>query len=124
MSRLELPLFGLFLACWVLVVCHGLGLVSLAGALSLSLYRLYAVAAIVGWLSGNVYVHRRRRLDREHRRRAVALWLVGPQGIPALLRAMSPIEVQVAAPAVPLYAFAVGVVFFTVPLVFGPKQGA
>lgn len=123
MSRFELPLFGLFLACWVLVVCHALGLVSLAGTLSLSLYRLYAVAAVVGWLSGNVYVYRRRRLDREHRRRAAALWLVGPQGIPALLRAMAPVGAQAAAPAVPLYAFVVGVVFFTVPLVFGPKSG-
>lgn len=105
----------------MLVASHTLGLVSLAEALSLSLYQLYALAAAVGWLSGNVYVYRRRGLGREHRRRAVALWLVGPQGIPALLRAMAPAEAQAAAPAVPLYAFGVGVIFFVVPLVFGPR---
>ncbi|MGD2115039.1 MAG: hypothetical protein PVG07_08300 [Acidobacteriota bacterium] len=121
MNRFELPLFGLFLACWVLAGAHGVGLVSLAGALGLSLYQLYGVAAVLGWLSGNIYVQRRRRLPRDQRRRAAALWLVGPQGIPALLRAMAPVGAQAAAPAVPLYAFVVGVIFFGVPLVFGPK---
>ena len=121
MKRLEIPLFGLFLACWVLAGAHGLGLFSLGGTLALGLYPLYAVAATIGWISGNVYVWRRRRLPREHRRRAAALWLIGPQGIPALLRAMAPAAVQAAAPAVPLYAFGVGAVLFTVPLVFSPK---
>lgn len=121
LSRIELPLFGLFLACWVLAGAHGVGLVSLAGALGLNLYQLYAVAAGIGWLSGNVYVQKRRRLPEDHRRRAAALWLVGPQGIPAVLRAMAPAAAQAAAPAVPIYAFCVGAVFFSVPLVFGPK---
>jgi len=121
MRRLEVPLFGLFFACWVLAVANGLGLVSLGGALRLGLYPLFAVAAAVGWLSGNVYVWRRRHLPPEHRRRAAALWLIGPQGIPALLRAMAPVADQVMAPAVPLYAFGVGAVLFTVPLLFGPK---
>lgn len=120
-TRLEAPLFGLFLACWVLAVAHNLGLVSVSLGLDLSFYRLYAVAAAVGWVAGNVYVLRRRRLPREHRRRAAALWLVGPQGVPALLRAMAPLESQAAAPAVPLYAFGVGAVFFCVPLVFGRR---
>jgi len=121
LKRLEIPLFGLFLACWVLAGAHRLGIVSLAGTLALGLYPLYAVAATLGWLGGNIYVWHRRRLPREQRRRAAALWLVGPQGIPALLRAMAPAAAQAAAPAVPLYAFAVGAVLFTVPLVFGPK---
>ena len=120
-TRIELPLFGLFLACWVLAVAHNLGLLSVAANLDLTLYQLYAVAAAVGWVAGNVYVQRRRRLPPEHRRHALALWLVGPQGIPALLRAMSPLEAQAAAPAVPLYAFGVGAVFFCVPLVFGRR---
>lgn len=121
LSRLEPPLFGLFLACWLAVVLHSVGVVSLAGVLALSFYELYAVAAVLGWVSGNVYVHKRRRLPREHRRRAAVLWLVGPQGIPALLRAMAPPGAEVTAPLVPLYAFGVGAVFFCVPLVFGRR---
>ena len=121
MSRIEIPLFGLFLACWVLAVAHNLGLLGISAGLDLTLYQLYGIAAAIGWVSGNVYVHRRRRLPPEHKRRALALWLVGPQGVPALLRAMAPIESQAAAPAVPLYAFGVGAIFFCVPLVFGRR---
>lgn len=47
---------------------------------------------------------------------------MGPQGVPALLRAMAPVEAQAAAPAVPLYALGVGAVFFCVPLVFGVRN--
>ncbi len=104
-------------------MAHGLGLVSLAAGLDLSLYQLYSVAAVVGWLSGNVYVHRRRHLPPSFGRRVAALWLIGPQGVPALLRAMAPIEAQAAAPAVPLYSLAVGAIFFCVPLVFGRRPG-
>lgn len=103
------------------MVAHGLGLVSLAAGVDLSFYQLYAVAAVVGWISGNVYVHRRGRLPAAYRRRAAALWLIGPQGVPALLRAMAPIEAQAAAPMVPLYSLAVGAIFFCVPLVFGRR---
>jgi len=118
-TRIEVPLFGLFLACWVLAVVHNLGLLTLSANLDLTLYQLYGGAAAIGWVAGNVYVHRRRRLPQVQKRRALALWLVGPQGIPALLRAMAPLESQAAAPAVPLYAFGVGAIFFCVPLVFG-----
>lgn len=103
-------------------VLHNLGLVGVSAGLDLSLYQIYAVAAVLGWLSGNVYVHRRRRLPQEHRKRAAALWLMGPQGVPALLRAMAPVEAQAAAPAVPLFALGVGAVFFCVPLVFGVRS--
>lgn len=121
MKRLEAPLFGLFFACWLLAVLHHLGLVPPFAQLDLSLYQLYAVAAVLGWVSGNVYVQRRRRLPPDHRKRAAALWLIGPQGIPALLRALAPVESQALAPAVPLYALGVGAVFFCVPLVFGRR---
>ncbi len=121
LRTLEIPLFGLFLACWVAVVAHGVGAISLAAGLDLSLYQLYSVAAVVGWLSGNVYIHRRRSLPPSFGRRVAALWMIGPQGIPALLRAMAPIEAQAAAPAVPLYSLAVGAIFFCVPLVFGRR---
>lgn len=121
MSRIEVPLFGLFFACWVLAVLHNLGIVGLAAVLDLSLYQLYSVAAVLGWVSGNVYVVRRRHLPPEYRKRAAALWLVGPQGIPALLRTLAPAESLAAAPAVPLYALGVGAVFFCVPLVFGRR---
>lgn len=121
MSRFEVPLFGFFFACWVLAVLHNLGIVGVAAGLDLTLYQLYSVAAVIGWVSGNVYVHRRRRLPAEYRKRAAALWLVAPQGVPALLRALAPLASQAAAPAVPLYALGVGAVFFCVPLVFGRR---
>lgn len=121
LSRVEAPLFGLFFACWLLAVLHNLGVLALASAVHLSLYQLYGVAAVLGWVSGNVYVHRRRHLPREHRKRAAALWLIGPQGIPALLRALTTLEAQATAPLVPLYAFGVGAVLFCVPLVFGRR---
>lgn len=121
MRRLEAPLFGIFLACWLLAVLHQVRLVPVTAELDLSFYQLYSVAAVLGWVSGNVYVHRRRSLPPRHRKRAAALWLIGPQGIPALLRALAPVESQAAAPAVPLYALGVGAVFFCVPLVFGRR---
>ena len=104
------------------MLVHRLGLLSLASALALSFYQVYGTAAVVGWVSGNVYVARRRRLvSTAIRRRALVLWLIGPQGIPSLLWAMAPASLQAAAPAVPFYAFLVGTVFFAVPLVFGRR---
>lgn len=121
MRQLELPLFGFFFACWLAAIVFHLRLVPAAGTLAVGLYPLYALAAALGWIAGNVYVVRRRALPREHRKRAAALWLVAPQGVPAVVRAMAPSSHQAVAPLVPLFAFAVGAIFFCVPLVFGKR---
>lgn len=121
--RLEPMLVGLFLACWLLAFLSAVGVISLAGSLSLSLYGLYSTAAALGWLAGNVYVHRVRRLNppRTLRRRVLLVYWLGPPGVVHLLRAMAPAFQQAAAPLVPLYSLAVSSVFFLVPVVLRPR---
>jgi len=93
-----------------------MGGVPLAGSLDLGFYPFYAIAAVSGWLAGNVYVARSAGLPRELRRRVLLVYLVGPPGLLYLLRAMAPEAAQMAAPLVPLYAFGVFAVFFYVPV--------
>lgn len=116
MKRLEPALLGLFLACWLVDLLVLLRVVRLAGMLPLTLYGLYSVAVALGWLFGNVYVRRRRGLPPAVRRRLLILYVMGPPGILYLLRSMSPIELQRAAPFVPLYAFCVFAILFLVPV--------
>lgn len=120
-SRLEPILLGLCLASWLLALLHLVGLLRLAGGLDLSLYGLYSTAAAAGWVAGNVYVRRRRRLPQELRGRLLTVYLVGPPGVIYLLRAMAPAEQQMAAPLVPIYSFFVYTVLFLVPLTLTPK---
>lgn len=114
--RLELILLSLFLACWAVVLLHIVGLVPMAGSLELSLQGLYTIAVAMGWLSGNVYVHRSRGLPRELRRRLLLIYLLGPPALLALLRSMASVEAQRAAPIVPLYAGVVFAILFLVPV--------
>ena len=60
--RLELMLLAAFSAVWLVAVLVLFGILPLAGVLDLDLYRLYSVAAVLGWLTGNVYLLRRRVL--------------------------------------------------------------
>jgi len=122
MIRLETSLVGLFFACWGLAALEHLGAVALAGALPLSLYPLYSIAAGLGWISGNVYVIRSRTVPHRLRRRVLAVYLLGPPGILYLLRAMAPRPEQLAAPLVPIFAFGVFAVLFLVPLVLRPPR--
>lgn len=122
MSRVEPILFGLFFASWGLAVLYMVGIVPLPESLELSLYGLYSIAAVSGWIAGNIYVQRARHLPRELKRRFFLLYLVGPPGLLYLLRAMAPAREQRAAPLVPLYAWAVFAVFFLVPLTFRVKR--
>ena len=114
--RLELILLALFLACWSIVLLQIVGLVSMAGTLDLGLQGLYSTAVALGWLSGNVYVHRGRGLPRELRRRLLLIYLLGPPSLLALLRSMAPVVAQTAAPIVPLYAAIVFAILFLVPV--------
>lgn len=124
MIRLEVPLVGLFFACWALAALGNLGVAGLAGALSLPLYPLYSIAAAMGWLSGNVYILRSRAVAQRLRRRVLAIYFLGPPGIVYLLRAMAPMAEQETAPAVPLYAFGVYTALFLVPIVLRPPPRA
>ena len=120
MARLEIAVVGFFFACWIVVLLSLAGLVPLAGHLPLSLYAYYSLAAGLGWISGNVYVVRRRSLEGAQRRRAFVLYFIGPLGLTSLLRAMAPASAQAVAPFVPLYAVGVFTIFFLVPLILKP----
>ena len=122
MNRIEPVLVGFFFASWGLALLYLVGIVPLPESLDLSLYALYTVAAVSGWLAGNVYVHRARRLSRVLKRRVFLLYFVGPPGLLYLLRSMAPAREQQAAPLVPLFAWGVFAVFFFVPLTFRPRR--
>ncbi len=132
--RLELALLTFFSAVWLLAILAGLGVVPLAGAFTLGLYRLYSIAAVLGWVAGNIYVLRTQisvcapsgrhltgtpseRPYRQHlRKRLLLSYLIGPPSFVYLLRALAPHTVQQAAPMVPIYGFCVYSLFFLVPL--------
>lgn len=115
-DRLESSLLVLCVGCWAVALAHYGGVISLAGHLPLSLYGLYSTAAASGWLFGNVYNHRRRRLPTPLKRRALLLYYLGPPGMVYLLRALAPVREQLEAPLVPLYSLGVYTVFFLVPV--------
>lgn len=114
--RLEVILLAFFLSCWSIVLLHLLGLVPMAGALDLGMQGLYTVAVAAGWLVGNIYVRRSRGLPKALRRRLQLVYLVGPPGVLALVRAMAPAAAQAATPFVPFYAGIVYVILFLVPV--------
>lgn len=126
LESLELGLLAFFLAIWLLAILSGLGLLPLAGTLDLDLYRLYSIAAVLGWVAGNIYVSRSQSLDdrnasepddrKRSRKRLLLSYLIQPQSCVYLLRTLAPFESQQAAPLVPIYAFGVYSLFFLVPL--------
>lgn len=113
---MELALLGVFLALWTVALASLLGILPTAGLLDLSLYQLYGVAAFLGWLAGNVYVHRTRGTPKPLRRRVVLIYLFGPPGLLYLLRALAPASSQALAPLAAIYACGVFFVFFLVPV--------
>lgn len=119
--RFELHLFTVSLGVWVLVILHLSGLVPLGGNLELSYRQLYAIAGLLGWLSGNIYLYRARGLVRAARTRFLLIYLLGPPSVINLLRALAPADEQAAAPLIPLYALAVFTIFFLVPVTLKPK---
>jgi hypothetical protein len=117
MKRIELILLALFLACWGLSLAVFFGLLRLDGSAPLGFYGLDAIAASLGWLFGNIYVQRTRKMDKPLRRPFVAFYFFGPLGIVYILGSMEPLDFQRAAPFLVLYAWAVYTIFFTVPVV-------
>ncbi|HEX2253419.1 MAG TPA: hypothetical protein VHQ65_09145 [Thermoanaerobaculia bacterium] len=118
----ERGLLVFFSACWVVVIADLAGALELAGRLRLSLYAFYSTAAALGWVSGNVYVHRRRGRTKPDRRPLLLVWYLGPLALVAILRLLAPEGEQVAAPLVPIYAFGVLTIFFFVPISFAPPE--
>lgn len=114
--RLEVVLLGLFVLAWCLALFSVATGLPLAGLVPLSLYQLYGIAAAAGWLGGNMYVQRARRLPREIRRRLLLIYLLGPPSVVYLLRTMAPAAEQGAAPLAGLWAFGVLAIFFMVPV--------
>ncbi len=119
-SRLEPILVAFFLATWFVNLLDVLGLVELSSNFNLALYPLYSLAAGMGWGAGLVYVTRAHRLPAELRRRVWMVYFMGPPGILFLVRAMAALDVQRAAPLVPVYAWGVFAVFFLVQVRWMP----
>ncbi len=133
---LELALLVAFSAIWLLAILAGLALVPLAGTLDLDLYRLYSIAAVLGWVAGNIYISRAQSLigatserpeRRRFRKRLLLSYLIGPLSFVYFLRALAPHAAQKAAPMVPVYGFGVYALFFLVPLTLratrAPRRG-
>ena len=124
--RLELVLLAFFSLAWLLAIIGQLGLLPLAGTLRLELYPLYSLATVLGWISGNVYVTRRRVYPSPRlQKRVLISYLCGPPSLLYLLRALAPLDHQRAAPLVPVYAFMVYAIFFLVPVTLKvqPRKG-
>ncbi|MEM7353486.1 MAG: hypothetical protein AAF657_22000 [Acidobacteriota bacterium] len=102
---------------WLLVILATFGVIPLAGSLDLDLYRFYSFAAVLGWVTGNVYVFRSREQAKGPARRRLLLnYLMGPLSFVYFLRTLAPTSVQQAAPLVPIYGFVVYSLFFLVPV--------
>ena len=115
--QLEIVLLGVFSTSWLAAIVVLLGLVPVSGTLHLDLYGFYSVAAFLGWISGNVYIHRQGKLPADrYRKRLLLSYLVGPPSLLYILRALASRAVQSAAPLVPIYGFAVYCLFFLVPV--------
>lgn len=117
MRRFEPILAAFFLATWIVGLLSLFRLIASSGALRISLYPLFSIAAAVGWVSGNAYRVRSRRSPSIYRRGVFVLYFVGPLGFLLLLRSMAPRFEQAAAPLVPLYSWIVFSVLFLVPIV-------
>ena len=114
--RLELGLVALFFVSWLVGLLQYFGWLPVSGSFSLGLRGLFAFAAALGWVAGNVYVHRSRGLPRLLRRRLVLIYLFGPPGLLFLLRSLAPKALLAAAPLASLYATLVFSIFFLVPV--------
>jgi hypothetical protein len=103
-------------ACWAVALFVQLTGLPFAGVLPMGLYQFYGVAAFLGWLTGNVYVHRTRGLPKAIRRRVLLVYLLGPPSLFYILGSMAPVASQAAVPLAPVYATGVFAILFLVPV--------
>lgn len=118
MLRTETVLGGFFLAAWIVAGVYVAGWLAPPG-LALSFYGLFSFAAAFGWVIGNLLVLRLRALGWPTGRRRsglVALYLLLPAGLVALLRAMAPTDLRRAAPLAGVFALGVYAILFLVPV--------
>jgi hypothetical protein len=113
--RLELLLVAFWLACWAVSLLSVAGLQDLSGRLDLPYYPYFAIAAFAGWLFGNVWVERCRRVPGTLRRSFWVLYFFGPPGFLYLLWTMQPAARQ-RDPTGALLSFAVFAALFLVPV--------
>jgi hypothetical protein len=121
---LELVLLGVFFVCWLAALAAFGGLLPLAGLLDLGLYQFYGLAAFLGWLAGNVYLHRARQVPKPLKRRLMLIYLLGTPGFLYLVRALAPLTTQAIAPLAPLYASGVFAILFLVPVTLKGSFGS
>lgn len=121
---MEIALLGFFFVCWLAALASFVGLLPIAGLLDLGLYQYYGLAAFLGWLSGNVYLHRAQRVPKPLKRRLMLVYLLGTPGFLYLVRALAPITTQALAPLAPLYASGVFAVLFLVPVTLKGSFGS
>lgn len=116
MKRFEIVFASFCLACWAVSIVAVLDIVRITGNLPLTLYPLFSFAAALGWIVGNIYVQRARRLAGSARRRLWILYFFGPLGVIYMVQAMAPGDGVVRAPLVPLLSFCVFAALFLVPV--------
>ncbi len=121
MLRTEAVIGGFFLACWIVALVYASELVALPRPIPIDLYGLFIFSAAFGWVSGNLFVLRRRRLPSHLERRFRGLYLFVPAGLVALARAMTTDTWRAAAPLGGLYALLVYSIFFGVPLLLARR---
>jgi hypothetical protein len=119
--RTEAVVGGFFLACWIVALFYASDLVALPRPIPIDLYGLFTFSAAFGWVAGNLYVLRRRRLPAHLARRFRGLYLFVPAGLVALVRAMTTDSWRAAAPLGGLYALLVYAIFFGVPLLLSRR---
>ena len=115
---MELILLLVFLLAWGAALLGITGILPLAGSFDLGLYEYYALAALLGWLAGNVFIYRSRAASGSARVGLGLVYLMGPPGLLYLVRALASLSVQVAAPMAAVYAWGVFLLLFLVPVSF------
>ena len=114
--ELELALLWIFLALWTVALGAMIGFLPATGLVDLGLYQFYGLASLLGWLAGNVYVHRTKGVSKPLRRRLILIYLLGPPALIYLIRSMAPMSTQAQAPFAAIYACGVFAIFFLVPV--------
>ncbi|MEM9554404.1 MAG: hypothetical protein AAGC60_09105 [Acidobacteriota bacterium] len=115
MQRFDLVASAAFSILWLVTLCAYAGWLP-AGAFSLDLYRLFSFAGALGWLSGNVYMARRRRVHPALRFQLLLTYLTGPLALLFLLQALASDSLQREAPLAPVYSALIYWLFFLVPV--------
>lgn len=122
LPKLELRLLAFSGACWLLGTIRAFGLLPALPQLAPRIYVLYSLAAALGWLLGNLHLRRRGRLEPAQRRWSRMIFLFGPPGVSYVLWTLHPAEVLYAAPLIPLFALAIYLIFFAVPVLLRPSS--